>query len=268
MKGGRRMKKVLVIFGSPRKGNTWDVLQKTEAAMKQLGSLEFEHIFLNRADIKPCLGCFNCFTKGVEVCPFKDETISIREKMGEADGVIFATPVYAMTMSALLKQFMERNAFMCHRPEFFDKPAMFIATTGGVGIKETFKAMDTFQTWGFHSVTKLGLTAPPMKWRQGFIDKREAAIRKKAGEFFDLVHLEKIPDPGLNMVLFYYAFKKMVSITPKDLPKDNEHWKKEGWLDESSHYFRNDVRVGLMKRLAGDLMGYFIAKGAKKEFYI
>lgn len=262
------MKRVLVIFGSPRKKNTWDVLMKTEKAMNSMGNYEFEHIFLSNAEIKPCLGCFNCFTKGIEVCPFKDDMISIRKKMDEADGVIFATPVYAMTMSAVLKQFMERNAFICHRPRFFDKPAMFIATTGGVGIKETFKSMDTFQTWGFHSVVKLGLTAAPMKWRQNYIDRREKEIRDRVKEFHYLMNLERIPDPGWNMVLFYYSFKKMISITPKDLPTDYKHWKQMGWLDAKSRYFRDDVKVGFLKRAAGNIMGYFIDKGAKKEFYI
>jgi len=262
------MKRITVIFASPRKKNTLDVVKRTEQEMKKLGSVEFDYIFLKDSDIRPCMGCFNCFTKGVDICPLKDDRIEIEKKMEKSDGVIFATPVYAMTMSGLLKNFMERSVYLCHRPKFFEKPAMFIATTGGVGLKETFKAMDTFQTWGFHSTVKLGLVSPPFKPKQSFIDKRKKKIYKKSAEFYKLVNLEKIPDPSLNMVLFFYAFRKMTKIAPNELPEDNRYWKRNGWHDRKAHYFRNDVRVGPLKRLLGNLMSSMIEKGSRKDFYI
>jgi putative NADPH-quinone reductase len=262
------MKKITVIFASPRKKNTFDLVKRTEEEMKKLGPVEFDYIFLKNSDIRPCMGCFNCFTKGVGVCPLKDDRMEIEKNMEESDGVIFATPVYAMTMSALLKNFMERSAYLCHRPKFFDKPAMFIATTGGVGLKETFKAMDTFQTWGFHSTVKLGLVSPPFKPRQSFIRKRNKEITEKSLKFHNLVNVDRIPDPPLNMVLFFHAFRKMTKIAPQELPEDYRYWKKNGWHERKAHYFRNDVRVGPLKRILGNLMSFMIEKGARKDFEI
>jgi multimeric flavodoxin WrbA len=262
------MKKILVIFGGPRKKNTYEVVEKTEEEMKKLGGVEFEYLFLKEMDIKPCLGCFNCFIMGPEKCPLKDDRKMIEEKMHEANGVIFATPVFAMNMSGLMKTWLDRNAFMCHRPRFFDKPTMYIAVAGGVGTKETFKTMDIFQTWGFHTAVKLGLTAPPSKWKDSFKLERSKEIKKRAKEFHDAVNVKKIPDPGLNMVLFYYSFKMVISICPEDLPKDHQYWTEKGWLDKRRKYFLETSKVGPGKRLLASVMCHFIEKGMRKNFYV
>ena len=43
--------KCLVIHGSQRRGNTWDVLKLTEEEMKKNGEFEFEEIELDKENI-------------------------------------------------------------------------------------------------------------------------------------------------------------------------------------------------------------------------
>ncbi|WP_269850614.1 flavodoxin family protein [Methanosarcina horonobensis] len=89
--------------------------------MQDLGNIEFEYLMLKDADLSQCHGCFVCFTTGENHCPCKDDAPAIEQKMHSADGVIFATPVYGMNVSALMKTFIDRFSYIFHRPRFFDK---------------------------------------------------------------------------------------------------------------------------------------------------
>nr|WP_292376791.1 NAD(P)H-dependent oxidoreductase [Methanosarcina sp. UBA411] len=67
-------------------------------------------------------------TEGKDHCPLKDESSVLEQKMHAADGVIFATPVYVMNVSALMKTFIDHFSYIYHRPRFFDKKALLLST--------------------------------------------------------------------------------------------------------------------------------------------
>ncbi|AAM07698.1 flavodoxin family protein [Methanosarcina acetivorans] len=117
--------KVLVIMGSPRKCNTYQAAKKIEEFMQPMGGVEFEYLMLKDAIFSQCRGCLVCFSEGEDHCPCKDDTPIIEQKMHAADGVIFATPVYGMNVSALMKTFIDRFSYIFHRPRFFYKKSLF-----------------------------------------------------------------------------------------------------------------------------------------------
>ncbi|GAA0779135.1 hypothetical protein GCM10008908_37180 [Clostridium subterminale] len=51
--------KCLVIHGSPRRGNTWDVLTLVKEELKKNLELNFIDIELRKENIPLCIGCFN-----------------------------------------------------------------------------------------------------------------------------------------------------------------------------------------------------------------
>ena len=61
----------VVIHGSPRRGNTWDVLNIAKEEMKKHGEIEFIDIELRKENIPYCNGCFLCIYKGEDKCPHK-----------------------------------------------------------------------------------------------------------------------------------------------------------------------------------------------------
>lgn len=105
--------------------------KEVEERMKQLGGVEFEYLFLKDLDLKMCSGCFNCVSKGKELCPLKDDKAEIENKIMEADGIIFATPVYCENVSGYMKNFIDRFAHVFHRPQFFDQKVMVLANSAG-----------------------------------------------------------------------------------------------------------------------------------------
>jgi multimeric flavodoxin WrbA len=50
--------------------------------------------------------------------------------MMNADGIIFVSPAYANNVTGLMKNFIDRFAYVGHRPNFFNQCPMLVATTG------------------------------------------------------------------------------------------------------------------------------------------
>ncbi|MGE5403260.1 MAG: flavodoxin family protein, partial [Candidatus Doudnabacteria bacterium] len=156
--------KVVAIMGSPRgKGAGYKVVKQIEEKIQTLGNVEFEYIFLKDANLKPCIGCFNCVTKGEDKCPLKDDRAVIEQKMLEADGVILSSPGYVQNVSWLMKNFMDRFAYTNHRLRFFKPKGLMVVNSGGAGLNEALKCME-IALGGLDIVAKVGVGTPP--WPQ------------------------------------------------------------------------------------------------------
>jgi multimeric flavodoxin WrbA len=59
-----------------------------------------------------------------------------------SDGVIFVSPAYCQNVTALMKNFVDRFAYIFHRPRFFNQKALIISTTCGAGLKETLNYLE------------------------------------------------------------------------------------------------------------------------------
>lgn len=96
-------KKVLVLFGGPRKKASLRYLVDTFLEEKQY---EGEFIFINDLNFRGCQSCFYCRTH--ERCVLKDDLTPIYDKIEKADKVILATPVFYGTIGGQLKCAMDR----------------------------------------------------------------------------------------------------------------------------------------------------------------
>ncbi len=218
--------RILAIMGSPKKkGNTYKVTREIEERMKQMGSIEFEYLFLKDADLKMCNGCFNCVKKGEELCPIKDSRAEIENKMFEADGVILASPVYCENVSGFMKNFIDRFAFVFHRPLFFDQKLMVLATSAGGGLKETIDYLKKLQIWGFGTPVELSVITPPWPQSDALQKKNEKNISKAAEEFYQ--KLQEGRQPPNFMQYMHFRFLKETSKLGY-LPADLEFYKDKG----------------------------------------
>lgn len=127
------MKKVTAFIGSAQKKATYQAVQEFEKDLKRHGEIEFEYVFLNDYNLEFCRGCKFCFDKGEEFCPIRDDRDLLLEKMEQSDGVILATPNYTFQVSARMKNFLDRFAYVIHRPRFFNKTFAAIVTQGVFG---------------------------------------------------------------------------------------------------------------------------------------
>ncbi|SIR18988.1 flavodoxin family protein [Halanaerobium kushneri] len=155
--------KILAVIGSPKvKGQGYKVVEKVEKEMKRLGDIDFEYLFLKKANLELCRGCFLCVAKGSKFCPIEDDMAEIKEKIENADGVILSSPGYVYNVSWLMKNFIDRFAYCNHRPQFFDQKLMLIANSGGAGMKETIEAMRNTFGVGPKIVDEITYMTPPL----------------------------------------------------------------------------------------------------------
>lgn len=100
------MKKVVILNGSPHKnGCTAALTDEITKALKEKGA-QVTSFYINGMDINPCQGCYACRKQGK--CIQQDDMQQVYPKIEEADGIVFATPVYMWQMTAQLKTAVDR----------------------------------------------------------------------------------------------------------------------------------------------------------------
>jgi len=257
-------KKVLVIMGSPRKGNTFRACEELRGLIEMKLPVDFEYLWLKDADLAPCKGCLACFSLGEDHCPSHDDARIIERKMEDADAVVFATPVYGMSVSGQMKIFIDRLSYVFHRPRFFDKKAIIITTAGILGNDDVQKYLDMVaRIWGFEVAGKAGtVTAEPLSRRQTEQNRKE--IARAAKEFAAALNRPARRSPGLMDVLIFHgqraAFSQLMGVSPADF----RYWKEKGWLDSGVKYFV-DVPVNPVYHAIGTVTGWLSARQIRKD---
>ena len=130
--------KILGIACSPRKqGNTVTLLEEVFRGSKQEGA-ETELYSVSDKTIEPCQGCRTCWETGE--CPIEDDMKDLGNRMIEADGIVFGTPIYFYNMTAQAKAIVDRTIALS-RPErnLANKVGSVVAVAGSLGLVDALK---------------------------------------------------------------------------------------------------------------------------------
>lgn len=258
--------KIVVIHGSPRKGNTYKAAHKLMTAMRSLGPVEFIEFSLPNDMPEFCRGCFVCFTYGEDRCPHASYVQPIVKAMDEADGIVLASPVYVMQLSGGMKAFLDHLAYVYinHRPRFMYKKAVVMATTAGAGIGNCLSYLaENLSLWGVNKIYKVGIQMASIDWDGMKIkqrEKAEAAIERTAATFYSDIASGKLHSPSLIQVAMF-SVSQLLAESHADGVADKEHWRQRGWMEPGCSYLIPDVNLGLKKP-----MGRLIKFVARKVF--
>ena len=111
--------KVLAINATYRPGKTTSRLAaKALEGAASLGAAT-EMVHLKELDIGFCTNCLTCYQDReaqIADCVLKDDVRGVLEKIRDADGVIFASPVHNGFVTGLMTAFMERATWTTLRP--------------------------------------------------------------------------------------------------------------------------------------------------------
>jgi len=242
---------------------------------------------LSDYNLKFCQGCCRCFDKGEEFCPLKDDRDVLLEKIERSDGVIFATPSYAYQVSARMKNFLDRIAFIFHRPRFFGKTFTAIITQGvpaGDNIRKYLE--DSGENLGFHVIKGCCIwTLDPMSGDRR--KKLEQKVKSCSERFYKDLIRKTTPVPSLFRLMIFrmgrsgiqYADMKCQSDDMKCRPVgmrcqsddvkyrdagakyyDYCYFKEKGWF-ESNYYY--EVSLGPIKKLFGRFFDFLGRQAAR-----
>ena len=256
--------KILALNGSYRtNGNTARVLSLIEEQMRceadRAGeTLDFETVHLGHLNIQMCRGCRICFDRGEDHCPLKDDLLAVKKKMIEADSVIIASPVYVDDVSGITKNWIDRLAHVCHRPEFFGKYAYLLATTGASSTSHTLRTMNALMYWGFHIVGRAGFKTGALSKRDEINARHSKKIDLIARTIFNSIQHEAAPS------FFSFMVFKIQQIGWRNLNHDSidyRYWEGNGWLDPKRVFYTNQRTSWLkvtLARLVGSVFAPFI----------
>jgi len=140
--------KVIGISASPRLNGNSDLLLRQALAGAESVGAQIEYLRLSDFKIAPCIECNSCYKTGR--CVVKDDYHIISAKMLDADRLIFATPIFFMTVCAQAKILIDRcqclwaHKFVLKKPLITaagrDRRAMVIAV-GGSKSKKMFDSI-------------------------------------------------------------------------------------------------------------------------------
>ena len=118
--------KVIGISTSPRLNSNSDLLLREALAGAESAGAETEYIRLADFKIAPCTECNRCYKTGS--CAVKDDYQILSAKILGADRLIFATPIFFMTVCAQAKTLIDRCQCLWAHKYVLKKP--IIKTTG------------------------------------------------------------------------------------------------------------------------------------------
>lgn len=102
------MNQIIVLMGSPRrKGNTAKLVEAFLSGIKT-ENCTVEVIDVATKEIHGCIGCNHCYRDEQHRCVFKDDMITIYERLAQANTIVIATPVYFYSISSQLKAIVDR----------------------------------------------------------------------------------------------------------------------------------------------------------------
>jgi multimeric flavodoxin WrbA len=117
--------------------------------LTELGA-EVEIYSIRAKDHKPCIGCMACMK--LKECRIKDDMKDLHQKMKEADGIIFASPIYFYDVNAQCKIIIDRSYAVS--PLNGNKVGASLFSAGSLGHSGALKTIETF--FSVHGISNVG----------------------------------------------------------------------------------------------------------------
>ena len=260
--------RILMLTSSHRKqGNTARMVQMIAERLQELStgageSLEIETRNLAHMHLEMCRGCRVCFDQGECKCPLKDDLLAVKSAMKAADGVIVASPVYVEDVNGVMKNWIDRLAHVCHRPEFAGKYAYILATSGVGSTDHALRTMNVaLRTWGFHMIGQSRFTTGAYLPHQEMEARYRTQTRQIAHKVLESVRKNQATHPSFVSLMAFSMQQRYFRSADKD-SIDHAYWATNGWANPRCDYYiphkASRVKVALA-RLAGAVVPRFLS---------
>lgn len=263
--------KIVLICSSPRRnGNTERILRLLEADLLKAAdadgiSLDTDFLSLSREDLQPCRGCRLCFEKGEEFCPVKDGIPQILSRMEQADAVVTASPVSVEDVNGTMKNWIDRLAFLCHRPAFYNKCAAVLCTSGSASSRRTLATMaNALSAWGFRVVARDKFEMGARMDSAQIPVRFGARVNRTAAALLRSVQRQASQQPSFRSLVVFSIQQDHYRGAAEDTV-DSLFWRNHGWLEKSAVSFPgkrpNPLKL-FCARLAGRIITQTVMRGS------
>jgi multimeric flavodoxin WrbA len=220
--------KILAIHGSPRtlRSTTRQLAQYILDGAAEAGA-ETEMIDLCDLRITSCTACEGCSFNGI--CVYEDDMPALVQRMKEADGIIFASPVYIDNVSGQMKVFFDRLADAIHYQVLAGKYGCSAASTHTSGGDEVVAYQN--HVLNYLAAVSVGGLSVATGGDTGTIEAREAEARALGKKLTDAI-ANGFSDPEQEAAIAdNREFFKDLVIENKDFrTEEYERWVRMGWI--------------------------------------
>jgi len=238
--------KILLVNGSPRKKNTFNIL-KTIQEDFNLKQYETEIITLSDYVIKSCVGCYKCVLDGKEKCPLKDDVDNIWRKFLEADGIVLSAPVYALGVPGTFKNFIDRVAYNAHRPLMYNKPTIIVSTTAGMGTEKVIEQLKWFEISGLKIIGAKGFMIYPIgEATPKIADSNAKSLKMLIKKLEHEMAKEKEKKPTLLQIIQFYGLKLNCNFGKDVYKADYEYFQHK--------QYHKEIKINPVKELFGKIL--------------
>jgi len=229
---------IVAVNGSPHAGvgNTALILEMLRQPLAEQ-ACGLEVVTLREHEIEYCVGCALCMEKGR--CWIPDDHHGIVERLLAAHGVILASPVYFLHVTAQMKAFLDRSLAWGHKPRPSWKPGLAVSVSAGMGETQTAEYLaGLLRVYGAFPVGRLTAIATSPGEFVGR-DAVEAHARNLARDLAQAVR-EKRRYPATDMDLRFYQFMENLVQRHKDsvMADDYAHWERQGLFGGFESYIQ------------------------------
>ena len=250
--------KIIAVMASPKgKGAGYKIVRMIEDRMKAMGGVEFTYLFLKEANLKPCTGCYQCMARGEEKCPLKDDRAAIEQELLAADGVILSSPVCVANVSGLMKNFIDRFAYLNHRPRFHRQKVLTVVNMAGGGQKETAAALKIALggARGARVVHELAIATPPWLQTGRAVAKKERTIAAAAEKFYRACLDVSLPSLTLRGYIDFLMMQRLAIECRQSLPADYDFYKGKAYYFDTRV---NPINAAAAKAIVGLMMNVWV----------
>ncbi len=257
--------KIMLIHSSGRtNGNTERLLRTLEnelvkAAERQRIPMEIRYVALAEREIHPCRGCRRCFDRGS--CPYQDAVAEVETFITDCDALVLAGPVYLEDINGIMKTWMDRMAFQAHRPAYFGKYAVALATSGAGASGHAQKTMrNALMAWGFHILFT-------RRFRMGTYMEDTLLAERYRGQLSEMAmtlvtsfQKSAAQKPTLFSLVSFHIQQKYYRTSPHAGALDRAYWQEKGWLHSGTHFYM-PVKCQPVKLLIANVIGAILSAG-------
>ena len=251
--------KVTAFVASARNSHTYNSSELFLQKLKLHGDIECEIVKLSDYAIGTCRGCKLCFEKGEKFCPLKDDRDVLLSKIRNSDGVLFATPNYSFHVSAIMKIFLDRIAFIFHRPEFFGKTFTGIVAQGVYGGGKIVKYLAFVgNALGFNSIKGICLTnLEPVDPKMAA--KNQKKIEALSQKFYKRLIKNQLTKPTLMDLFFFRMARTKIKLKLDERYEDFRYFHRRGWFQSDFYY---PVKLTFFQKQMGRLFDALVKRSS------
>jgi len=258
--------KILAVISSYRKnGNTEKIVSLLKEELILLSEksdikINFDTVHLAQRNIQVCRGCRICFDKGENFCPLKDDLLEIKQKISETDVLVLASPVYVEDVNGIMKNWIDRMAFICHRPEFFGKFSYSLSTSGVGSTNHTLMTLNSaLRVWGLSVIGQRSFITGALMDKEEIVKLYKDKIFSTAKRILKYYQTAKNSCPTFFSLMVFKIQQLYYKREQDKTSIDYIYWKSKGWLNDKC-FFYSSYKANIFKVTAARILGVIVTK--------